>query len=106
MPELTFKGHAQSFVLCDQSDAFMQQHPGQKISISVIKVELYKYIEDTSLQSKYGCAYRKVVGITEDGSRFVLWDGKDRIYRQYGSHLLPPCHYHTSWLKKQPPADG
>jgi hypothetical protein len=47
-----------------------------------------------------GAHIAKLWVITEDVSRFVLWDGKDKIYRQYGSHLLPTIHYHTSWLKK------
>ena len=47
-----------------------------------------------------GAHIAKLWVITEDVSRFVLWGGKDKIYRQYCSHLLPTIHYHTSWLKK------
>ena len=52
-----------SFVLCDQSDAFMQQHPGLKMLITALEKLNYKYIEDELLQYDYGCPCHKVVGI-------------------------------------------
>ena len=75
----------------DQSDAFMRHHPGLK-KTSTLEMSRSKMI--------MGAHIAKLWVITEDVSRFVLWDGKDKIYRQYGSHLLPTIHYHTSWLKK------
>jgi|UniRef100_A0A6T1ZUZ3 hypothetical protein len=91
MPEVSFK-EPQSFVLTDQSHTFLQQHPDLSTIISVVKVLLDDFIEDESMR-RGKCAYGKVVGIKEDGSRVVLWDGATTLYRQYGSHMIAPCDY-------------
>ena len=85
---------AQCFVLCDQSEEFMQRHRSLKKLINVTSVQLHDKLSPTE-KDEWGCAYGKVFGTTEGGEMLLLWDRKNdnSIYRQYGSHLCAPCDY-------------
>ena len=92
--------HLQSFVLCDlncdqSGEDFIGKHTGLEKLISVTGVELH---DKTMNQKEFpfkDCPYMKVLGLTEDGNKHLLWDFKNDkwIYRQYGSHTCAPCSY-------------
>ena len=92
MPQVTFNT-PQGFVPENQPHDFRRDQPRLSAPVNmveVVKVELDDFAEGNERRGE--CAYGKAVGITEDGTRVVLWDGNQWLYRQYRARTARTLH--------------
>ena len=84
---------SQCFVLCDQSEEFMQRQRALKKLIRVTSVQLHDKLSGTE-KDEWGCAYGKVFGTTLRMARcFGPQERQGDLPSVRLSHLCAPCSY-------------